>query len=225
MTIVSRATVSVATVRRHSAHLLKHSATHRHASVLLTEPRRIGARIAPAAASASAATSAAVAATAAAAAAARAHGVAARLRLGTLLREYLGQDLPLRHAVLPLDVCVDDLTRSAAGVNAAAGPNAVLQAHTCCSDTLGACEQICCRQCGHTRLSDCSSSRRRHAAQNVWPHGKSSVGRRSLPLMSSRQIPHLNARARAPGSGARKREGASEAPRLHCGDHAATALL
>ena len=79
--------------------------------------------------------------------------------------------------------------------------------------------------CAVTVASLCSSSRRRHAAQNVWPHGKSSVGRRSLPLMSSRQIPHLNARARAPGSGARKREGASEAPRLHCGDHAATALL
>ena len=84
-----------------------------------------------------------------------------------------------------------------------------MQAHTCCSETLGACEPICCRQCGHVRLSDCSSSRRRHAAQKVWPHGKSSVGRRFLPLISSRQMPHLHGRARAQGSGARKREGAS----------------
>ena len=102
------------------------------------------------------------------------------------------------------------------------------QAHTqrcgraCCSETLGACEPICCRQCGHTRLSDCSRSRRRHAAQKVWPHGKSSVGCRSLPLISSRQMPHLHARARAMVGQAGRRPG--EGPRLHCRAHAATAL-
>ena len=95
---------------------------------------------------------------------------------------------------------------------------------TCCSETLGACEPICCRQCGHTRLLDCSRSRRRHAAQKVWPHGKSSVGCRSLPLISSRQMPHLHARARARVGRAQAGRRPGEGPRLHCRAHAATAL-
>eukprot|EP00966_Prymnesium_polylepis_P054736 1264995-Prymnesium_polylepis.1 len=59
---------------------------------------------------------------------------------------------------------------------------------TCWSETLGACDATASRQIGQQWPLAARCLLRcivRHASQNVWPQGKSIIGRCSLPAMSS----------------------------------------